>query len=498
MRKALLFLLAAATAAPFVYADEYSTPGTKQSYTFTSLSQISESGVTKNGNEFTIANDITISATDTLTIENNAILKLGPKVQILVEGVGNFAPADTATIMSLDEADGAKGLRYSGDNASGLVKNICFETTALLSYATNGMTIENCTFNKANGVLNSTGAISFGPSKNNVVRNCRFIEGTIPAIGTGANIAAGVIMEDCYLFDNNTENANKPQINLTTPAENGPTIVRNNTIIGNKRLKVGGISIANMLGLGMGEVIVEGNLVQDHRYGMQAMGAMEILIKDNQFIDNRYETNPMSGGSALSITDSTGKLKCMVTGNLFSGSIWGITAIGQKDGWDSLNLGKVEDRAAADFNPGGNVFKDNGNDGKNYDPTTPYDLYNNSTLTIYAQGNTWSVPEQTEAEIEKVIFHKNDNAALGEVIFMPAGNAGVGNVTVDGSVYFDGKNQTLCSAEMMLDVNLFNMQGMAIMRASDVSSVDLSKLPKGIYVAVVKTGKGTERIKFVK
>ena len=79
-----------------------------------------------------------------------------------------------------------------------------------------------------------------------------------------------------------------------------------------------------------------------------------------------------------------------------------------------VNLGCLEE--GENYNPGGNVFIDNGNNGE------LYDLYNNSTLTVYAQNNTWNVSEQTEEQIESVIFHKHDNPKLGEVIFMPAAN----------------------------------------------------------------------------
>ena len=63
------------------------------------------------------------------------------------------------------------------------------------------------------------------------------------------------------------------------------------------------------------------------------------------------------------------------------------------------------------------MFKDNGNNGQ------LYDLYNNSTITVYAQGNTWNVSQQTEEQIETVIFHKKDNPSLGEVIYWPAANS---------------------------------------------------------------------------
>jgi len=47
-----------------------------------------------------------------------------------------------------------------------------------------------------------------------------------------------------------------------------------------------------------------------------------------------------------------------------------------------------------------------------------YDLYNNSPNTIYAQGNTWNVTIQDSISIEEVIYHKNDDPTLGEVIYM--------------------------------------------------------------------------------
>ena len=498
MRKSLLFLLAGCLAVSNVTAQEYKTPGNKVSLTFTSLSETPGSGVTKLGDTFYVSNDITVSETDTLTIENEAVLTLSPKVQILIEGVGNFAPADTAVIMSADDTAGAKGLRFSGDNASGTVKNIGFETTALLSYASNGITVENCTFNRANGEMNSTGAVSFGPSVNNVIRNCRFLEGTVPAIGTGANIAAGILIENCYFYDNNTINANKPQLNITTPGANGPTIIRNNEIIGNQRDKVGGVAISNMLGLEMGEVIFENNLIQDHRYGMQAMGGMYITIKDNMFIDNRYDTNPMTGGSALSITDSTGALFAMVTGNLFQGSIWGITAIGSgANGFGEVNLGNIDPVDSADYNPGGNVFIDNGNNGSVYDPTVPYDLYNNSTKTIYAQCNTWSVAEQTAEEIEKVIFHKNDNPLLGEVIFMPAGPASVSGVVNDMSVYYDSVTRNIVSPGTA-NITIYDGSGRMVVKAKAVETVNLASLPKGVYVVDVEKDSKVNRLKVLR
>jgi hypothetical protein len=77
-----------------------------------------------------------------------------------------------------------------------------------------------------------------------------------------------------------------------------------------------------------------------------------------------------------------------------------------------VNAGRIEE--GGEYSPGLNTFKDNGNGGQ------LYDLYNYSAITVYAQGNTWNVSEQTEEQIETVIFHQNDDSSLGKVIFMPA------------------------------------------------------------------------------
>ena len=45
--------------------------------------------------------------------------------------------------------------------------------------------------------------------------------------------------------------------------------------------------------------------------------------------------------------------------------------------------------------------------------------YANGTATIWAQGNTWNVAEQTEENIEEVIYHQADDPSKGLVIFMP-------------------------------------------------------------------------------
>ena len=223
---------------------------------------------------------------------------------------------------------------------------------------------------------------------------------------------------------------------------------------------MGGIAIANWFGTEGVKVNIEGCTIVDNRYGITTTGFMDIVIKGNTIVNNKFEANPYLGGSGINLSDSYYKQKAVITGNRIERNLWGITVIGCGD----VNLGKTEvDVSAPDYNPGNNVFKDNGNGG------TPYDLYNNSTNTVYAQGNYWSVPVQDAENIETVIFHKNDFPSLGEVIYLPAGNTvGIHSARL----------------EKHAPKGIYRVDG------SRVSEATLPTLPHGIYII---NGKKTVR-----
>jgi len=236
---------------------------------------------------------------------------------------------------------------------------------------------------------------------------------------------------------------------------------------------------------GTNKTTIENNDIRGHRYGITTLGAQTVTIKNNTIVDNQYETNAVNGGSGISIYDSNGLQTVTITGNYIEKNLWGITIIGGK----SINIGKTEDPNADDYNPGKNVFKDNGNNG------VLYDLYNNSANTVYAQGNHWNVDEQTAEKIETVIFHKNDDSTLGEVIYMPAMDdaSNIKTLHSQGVKIANGKI-TLSDAAT---IDVYAMDGKHIGRFSTSGgSIDLSMLAKGTYITRIKTAKGCYAVKF--
>ena len=421
MKKFYAFLVLAAVAAGAM-ADDFVTDGTGNVYTFNALSQIEGTGVTLlDDGSYLVSADFTIAEGDVLQLQNNDVIKMADGVRITLDGDADFAPADTAVVTRDAEGSKPKGFWMMGENGNATLKNVTFEYVGVVfGGANSSLTANNCTFTLHNGKSSSSGALSFNAScGGNVVENCYFIENTLNAIGNGATNPVGIIIRNCLFWHNTTDNRNKPQINLTC-AGDYDVYITGNQVIGGQFTMSGGIGVSNMMGMGhTGKVYIEDNYITENRYGITTIGSMDAIIKNNMMIDNCYETNPNNGGSCVSIYDSSSSSNIYMEGNWMEGGLWGITV---PTGAPNINLGKVEDPEAEDYNPGNNTFVNNGNSG------VLYDLFNNGTATIWAQGNTWNVAEQTEENIEEVIYHQVDDPSKGLVIFMPAHQEGPSSV----------------------------------------------------------------------
>lgn len=391
----------------------YTTDGRGHSYTFIELSELGFSGVTAENGVYTLTADMTLADEDTLVLGDGEHVKIAAGVELRILGTVEFTPANSASLSAVN-ADDAEPIYFTGEvNGGGKFTNVEISGLPIRCFGTKGLTFENCKFT---GVASdSYGAINLGGSELVTVSGCEFIENNGPAISGGANLTSPLLFKNNKLYKNSKTARNRPQINVTV-AGNGDVVITGNTVVGPGEVTTnGGIAVSNMAGIaGTNRVLIEANKVSDCRYGITTNGVMVVWIIDNVLENNKWDSNPMNGGSGVSIYNSKGGQRIYMCGNTIRGHLWGITNIGNVAGGKgpSLNLGNLTQ--GDDYNPGGNVFSNNGNGGK------LYDLYNNSPMTVYAQGNTWNVATQDEASIEEVIYHKNDQATLGEVIFMPA------------------------------------------------------------------------------
>ena len=391
--------------------ETFMTDGIGKTYTFADLAAIEYSGVQGAAGEYVITADVTVAETDVIALGDAKKVVFNDAVTLSVDGLVDFVATEEVAFAAAEGAT-PKPIYFTGDvESGGSFKNIAFNAVTIRYYGVADVNVENCSFT---GVTASEPCVNLGGDGLVTVSNCKFIENAYPAVSGAANLQTPIIVQDCYLYKNSQTARNKPQINLT-PGGDGVCKVLRNTIIGPAEVTMnGGICVSNMMSLGgTNNVEIIGNKVSDNRYGIAIYGQVNATISDNVLMNNKYESNPMNGGSGVSLY-GMGTQKIYMSGNHIEGHYWGITNIFYTAN-PILNLGNLIE--GENYNPGGNVFVDNGNGG------ALYDLYNNSTGDVMAQGNTWNVDVQDEASIEEVIYHKVDQSNLGLVTFMPAASA---------------------------------------------------------------------------
>lgn len=394
---------------PMEVTEVFTTDGEGRSYSFADLAALVGTPVEGNDGTYAVMGDMVVSAGDVLTLADGETIRMADGVEIRVLGQVDFTPENGAVIEPFAEGAVPEPLYFTDDAAGGVIANVEINGLPIRYFGGSPLKIEGCTFT---GVADKYASINLGGSGQVSVTECEFLENGYPAIMGGANTTTPLLFVDNFLYNNSNNARNRPQINVTV-AGDGKVEIIGNTVIGPGEVTMnGGIAVANMLGIaGTNEVVIEGNEVSDCRYGITVNGVMDVRIIDNDLRNNKWDSNPMNGGSGVSIYHGQAGAKVFMSGNIIEGHLWGITNIGGSAG-ASLNMGNQAE--GADNNPGGNVFRNNGNSG------VLYDLYNNSTMTVYAQGNTWNVATQDAESIETVIFHKADDPSLGEVIYMPA------------------------------------------------------------------------------
>lgn len=409
MKKTFLLALAMLSLVCNLQANDYSTPGDGKAYSFETLAGIAESGVSITDGAYVVNGTVTIALGDEFKIDNGATVLFADAAELVVKGKADLRAATPTLLGRLGESTSCYGLNIQSEEVTE-VSNLTFEYVGLRGGTTAGMNVSDCKFLNHNGT--ASGALFLGGNGASFkVENCEFENCQKAAIGGAANFFCPLLVENCTFKMNSQANGNVPQLNLTASED---ITIRNCVVEGDSTLTmVGGIGIANWFGSEGMNVCIEGCEITNNRYGITTMGIMDVVIKNNVISNNKFEVNPNNGGSGISLYDPYYKQKAVISGNIIEKSLWGITVIGCGD----VNLGKTEvDADASDYNPGGNVFRDNGNNG------VLYDIYNNSMNTVYAQGNIWNVSIQDAEHIETVIYHKIDDPSLGEVIFMPAGD----------------------------------------------------------------------------
>lgn len=382
---------------------QWVSPGNGETYNLSELVNNSNGCVIiENNGQFTITADLTISANDILVIDQaESGIAVEDGKRITVNGSFVCENHDYQILMTGDNAFGTQNGYFSMrfDNAvNNIINNINFENCGGIQLISSDIIFDNCEFENFNTSYISS-AINYFEC-NPIIQNCYFHDNEGAAISSGANIMGSPKILSCTFFNNVTANSNYPQINLGPGAEDTIYIIGNH-IEGVASDKSGGIAIADLMATGSTKALVSNNTIINNRYGYTQQGTtISAVVCDNIFKDNNLETNPMNGGSGISIYGYGTACAAILRNNLITGNLWGITTIY----YNNVDMGTEEDW-------GNNVIYNNGNGG------VLYELYNNSYCNITAIGNYWGANDENYPET--VIFHQPDQADLGLVTFAP-------------------------------------------------------------------------------
>lgn len=424
--KKILLTICLMAAMPSVWAEEFTTAGDGTVWTMQALTVATGSGVSGSDGKYRMTESVTISAGDIFDISGASEITMVGDAELTIAGEPRLSPTSTVHLLHETNAanDKSDGIRLTTAQGDITVSNLHFTGVGLRNSVGEActVTVSHCSFTAYTGSASS--ALMLGGSGATFrIDHCTFEECSKAAIGSAANYYCPVVIEDCEFFHNGQSNSNTPQLNLTVASD---VTVRRCVVTGDPDLTmVGGIGVSNFMGIEDVHVNIEQCYISDNRYGIGTVGPMDVRIADNLMTDNNHEVNAMNGGSGISLYDPYQRTTAMISGNRIERSLWGVTVIGCA----KVNMGRTDvDESSADYNPGGNEFENNGNGGEKYD------VYNNSTNTVWAQNCFWSVEVQDAEHIESVVYHKADNSSLGEVLFTPAmQQAGIGHTPTTAS-----------------------------------------------------------------
>ena len=471
----------------FCYS-QITTPGTGARFTFGDFVSDTTGAVTSpEAGVYTLSQNLTISANDILWLDAaTQSVQIADTVMLTILGCVQCEDRDNKLEISGIQSNNNTQFEWRfEDAASSVLKNLKITGGESITLFQSSVSIQFCEFSQFNSQV-----IKY-MNCNPIILHCVFHDNRQAAISSGANVIGSPII--CYnqFYHNVLDDVNQPQINLGPGTSGRDIIIEGNTIEGYSSMS-GGIAIANLLDIGFTSAVIRDNTVENNRYGYTQQGSnIYAIIEDNTFRNNNLETDPMNGGSGISIYGSDTTCAAKLRRNVITGNLWGITAIN----YHHIDMGTDDDF-------GHNSLYDNGNDG------VSYALYNNAHSSMTAIGNYWG--GNTEEFAESVIFHRPDlGDAYGLVLYSPIlteeSEEITDNETVAINIYPNPVHDLLTveSESNIREISVFDQMGRMIYvetfhETSLQKVINTTSLPVGLYLLRIVIDRGVETMKFVK
>ncbi len=382
-----------------------------------SMNDLLQAGaVTHVAGEYIVSQALTLETTDTLLIPTNETIRVGAGLLLTIKGTLIINPPDSVKITSVTGSGNFHTLKFDGSTRVSKLTKTIVERSSGIRVLNASLEMDSCIV-RFNDRVNQSGAINISGTLPVVVKNSRIYRNSRAGIMSPTNGAAVTILNN-WIFENGTEPGNYPQINLGPASTAAPITISGNTIIGINAStnNSGGIGLSNLLGNpSITRCLIEKNIIRYNRYGITITGGnIQGHIKRNLIEFNNVNPNVMTGGSGLNFNTTNPTQQMVAARNVIRNNSWGITIQSGTNvtAGPKPSFGRIGSPDTA--NVGMNQIYNNFNVGTS---GQIWDLYNNTSDSIYAENNYWGTTNLTD--IESHIYHKVDLAAHGFVDFMP-------------------------------------------------------------------------------
>ena len=456
---------------------QWTSPGNGTTYTIEDLMEVSNGCIVwyEGSNEYRIINDITISANDKLDVNHS--LYFDNDVTLTIKGSIEAINTDNYHWLAFSGNSGVNG-RIRLENATAPCEFRRCNITQLdgIQVIESEVVFTDCHFHtfrceQQSAVVN---CMNCDP----VFTNCEFDNNNGSAISSPANGQTSPQITDCIFFLNVSNN---PHINLGPGSQDSIRIV--NCTINDGDYMAGGISIADLMGIGDTKILLKNNNIYYNRYGYNQQGYhLSSTIIGNTFDQNKLETNPMNGGSGISIYGMDENNKAYIRNNVITNNHWGITVINAAN----VDLGTEDDWGHNVIHGNGHVY----NYGASYGI---FDLYNNSAYDITAVGNYWGTID--EQEIEDHITHQFDDPNLGLVTFVPfledddVSESDITSFEMWPNPVSDGSFTITLEKATPSEVIIYNVEGKIVKTQqieNQINVINIESLRSGVYFVEVR------------
>ena len=214
-----LSLLGFSLISTFLFS-QFVSPGTGITYNLSSLSAAAPSVLVNMGTEYQMTANITITAGDTLLMDENTILKIDTGIQLTIGGVYNTTATDFL-ITSTTPPAVFRGIRFE-EGSTVTFQNTILEYGGGLQVLTTDFYMDNCTVRYFKSGLVTGASVNFSRGTP-VVTNSNFFDNDLPAVASGGNQSVALTFTGNHLSGNTKLNSNRPQINM---GPSGPGITK--------------------------------------------------------------------------------------------------------------------------------------------------------------------------------------------------------------------------------------------------------------------------------